>query len=654
MTFNEARKVLGLGPDDDPRPHLAEFRMVREKIARMVREAPNENLALRYQEGLLEFDRALAACREYLEALGLAAQIPAPDESGKEVPGEPPASDTEASEVARTGRGALQWIAWLLVCLTGAAGGGWLYLKQERESERQLAERMAFLERQAAVFIENRRWEDAGRVMGEIERLVPGSEKASLGRGRIEAGMREEESQFIAFWTGQATAELEAGRLDEADAAARRVLEKHPAETEAARLLQRIAQARGNLARQRELDTVRRLIQEQQWQPAIQSARRILAEDPSHSDARELLATATKALERQNSDLARAAELFRMAAERDHGQFDQQALDWLREASVLASGDAKIAALLEKMSSYTRTLRVPGDFATPAEALAAARPRDRIVLGPRSWKGPLVVNVAVDLEGAGPQASIVECPPGDGSPIAIGPEARGARISGITFRHETFLADGRERYAAAVVRGGGATFVDCHFLEASGHGLVVIDGGEVVASRCRFSGNGWNGAAAIGAGSRLEIRDSLAVENFGHGIESWGGASVTLVNNRCEGNSRNGIHADNLRAAAVIEGNQLAANREYGLVLTSAGTGKAANNTARANLLGGFVVRRAAAAVAFKGNEACDNLGPGLVTEKGLKASDYAFVRLEGNRPTQSMFNVAFPGTDAGTTQAED
>ena len=265
-----------------------------------------------------------------------------------------------------------------------------------------------------------------------------------------------------------------------------------------------------------------------------------------------------------------------------------------------------------------------------------------------------MVNVAVDLEGAGPQASIVECPPGDGSPIAIGPEARGARISGITFRHETFFADGRERYAAAVVRGGGATFVDCHFLEASGHGLVVIDGGEVVASRCRFSGNGWNGAAAIGAGSRLEIRDSLAVENFGHGIESWGGASVTLVNNRCEGNSRNGIHADNLRAAAVIEGNQLAANREYGLVLTSAGTGKAANNTARANLLGGFVVRRAAAAVAFKGNEARDNQGPGLVTEKGLNASDYAFVRLEGNRPTQSMFNVAFPGADAGTTQAED
>ena len=654
MTFNEARKVLGLGPNEDPRPHLAEFRIEREKIARMVREAPNENLALRYQEGLLEFDRALAACREYLEALGLSAQGAAPATREEAVVSDPKPADPETVAASRSGSGSLSWIAWLLVLLTGAAGGGWLYFKQEWESERQTAESIAFLERQATVLIESRRWEDARGVFAEIERLAPGLQMARDGLKAIDAGIKEEESQFIAYWTGQAAAELEAGRLDEADTAARRVLEKHPAETEAAQLLERIAQARGNLAIQRELDAARRLIQEEQWQPAIQTARRILAEDPSRSDARELLATATKALEKQSADLSRAAELFRMAAERDHGQFDQQALDWLREAVVLAPGDAKIAALLEKMSSYTRTLRVPGDFATPAEALAAARHRDRIVLGARAWKGPLAVNVAVDIEGAGQGETVVECPPGEGSPIAIGPAARGARISGITFRHETFLADGRERFAAAVVRGGGATFVDCRFLEAGGHGLVVIDGGELVASRCRFSGNGWNGAAAIGAGSRLEVRDSQAVENFGHGIESWDGASVTLVNNRCEGNSGNGIHADNLRAAAVIEGNQLTANREYGLVLTSAGSGKAVNNTARANLLGGFVVRRAAAAVAFEGNEARENQGPGLVTERGLNASDYSTVRLQGNRPAQSLLGVSFPDTDAGNAGADE
>ena len=71
MTLSDARKILGLGPDEDPRPHLEEFRMARERIAAMVREAPNQTLADRYQEGLVEFDQALAAVNEYLEALGL-------------------------------------------------------------------------------------------------------------------------------------------------------------------------------------------------------------------------------------------------------------------------------------------------------------------------------------------------------------------------------------------------------------------------------------------------------------------------------------------------------------------------------------------------------------------------------------------------------
>ncbi|RPJ34431.1 MAG: hypothetical protein EHM17_06590, partial [Verrucomicrobiaceae bacterium] len=70
MDSSEARKILGLGPDEDPRPHLAEFQAARERIAEMVRTAPNDQLAMRYQEGLVEFDQALAAIREHLEALG--------------------------------------------------------------------------------------------------------------------------------------------------------------------------------------------------------------------------------------------------------------------------------------------------------------------------------------------------------------------------------------------------------------------------------------------------------------------------------------------------------------------------------------------------------------------------------------------------------
>ena len=298
------------------------------------------------------------------------------------------------------------------------------------------------------------------------------------------------------------------------------------------------------------------------------------------------------------------------------------------------------------MASYIRTLKVPGDYATPAEALAAAHDRDRILLTEATWKGPLVVNAAVDLQGAGPDKTIIECAAADGSAITFGPDAKSARVTGITIRHETFVAVGSDRFSAALVRGGRATFTDCRFVDASGHGLAVIENGEGIANRCRFSGNGWNGATATGMGSKLEIRDSEAVGNFEHGIETWDGAAATLVNNRCEGNSRNGIHADNGTAAATIEGNQLVANREFGLVLDSAGAGKISGNTARANLLGGFVIRAAAAKMPVTGNGATLNLGPGLVLEKGLVASSYSNNKLTKNTPREILTDADLSGQD--------
>lgn len=633
MTREEASIILGIAPDEDPRPYLAQFKAARERIAEMVRNAPNDQIALRYQDELIEFDQALAAVREHLESLHA------------------PASGTPTAGASEGGSGpprkrSLAWLLWLMVLLAGAGGGGGIYYKKEQQKKRQLQQRIACLQRDGSLYVESRRWQEAAASFDEIERLAPGSSIALMGRRSIETGIDEEQKQFIGYWTGQASAELDAGRLEEAEAAARRVLEKYPEEKEPVLILERIAKARDGLALARSLAAARRLFDEKQWETAISSARRILASNPGNTEATTILKDATAALEKQKSDQARAVELYQKAAERDRGEFDQQALDWLREALALVPDKPEIKELFEKMASYTRTLRVPGDFATPAEALAAARVHDRIVLAEQTWKEPLVVNVAVDLQGAGPDATMVECPPAEGCAITIGPDAKGVRVSGITFRHASFLADGSERFAAALVRGGGATFVDCRFRDASGHGLAVIEKGEAVASRCRFSDNGWNGAAAIGAGSRLEVRDSESAGNFEHGIETWEGASATLVNNRCEGNTRNGIHADNQKSATVIEGNQLIANREFGLVLDSAGSGKVSGNTARGNLLGGFVIRAGAASLPASGNQAADNHGPGIVLEKGLAAENYRDNSSSGNTPAQVV-------SDADLSQRE-
>ena len=644
MNIADARKILGLGPAEDPRPYLAEFKGAREHIASMVRSAPNSTLADHYQKGLIEFDQALAAVQEHLEAIGVAAPPLPPKPHDPPVAAVAAETGTEEEEeaTAAPGRG-LSYFAWFLIFLTGAAGGGWIYLKNEQAIEERRLIRLAFLERQGAAFLENRRWQDAATAFSEIETLSPGSDLARRGRRSIEAGMSEEHTQFIGYWTGQAIAELESGRLEEATASARQILDRFPGEKEATEILAAIAAARSSQARAAALAAAREALDRKEWETAATKARELLAANPADADANSVLTDALDAIEKSRADREKAAALFKMAAARDQGQFDQQALDWLREAGSLAPDDAEIAALLEKFASYTRTLRVPGDFSTPAEALAAAQDGDRIVLGAAVWKGPLAINAGVEIQGAGSAETRVECPPENGSVITIGPDARGARVSGVTFRHESF-AVGTERYSVATVRGGTASFVDCRFLEASGHGLAVIEGGQASVSRSRFAENGWNGIAAIGPGSTLEVRDSECLGNFEHGIESWDGAAVILTNNRCEANSRNGIHADNGLASATMEGNQLVANREFGLVLASAGSGRISGNTARANLLGGLVIRTAAASLPVVSNQAVANQGPGLVLERGLPADSYST-----NSVTRNSGGQILAATDLST-----
>jgi len=528
----------------------------------------------------------------------------------------------------------------MLVFLLAILGGGYLLYQYEQDQVVRRKARITVLEREGSEFVEHRRWQDASQCFSELEELSPGSEVARLGHRSVEAGMAEEQTQFVGYLTGQAIAELEAGRLEEAQAAIQCVLEKYPGEKEATAILARITSARASRIRDKAIADARQQRDDKQWNEAIATARKVLSTTPDDADAQAIVADATAGLAKQAADLAKAKDLLERAVARDQGKFDAQALNWLREAVALAPGDAVIAARLEKMASYTRTLRVPGDFATPAEALAGAHDRDRIVLAEQSWKGQLVVNAAVELEGAGPGKTIVMCPATEGCPILIGPAAKGARISGIAFRHEAFHALGTDRFSAALVNGGTATFVDCRFSDASGHGLVVIENGSAVASHCRFSDNGWNGASVSGPGSTLDVSDSESINNFGHGIESWDGAAITLSNNRCEGNCRNGIHADNATTTTTITGNQLVANREFGLVLDSAGSGKIADNTARANLLGGIVIRKAAAALSVTHNTATLNQGPGLVLEKGLSQAPYATNTSTKNTAQQILTNA--------------
>ena len=395
--------------------------------------------------------------------------------------------------------------------------------------------------------------------------------------------MTEEQNQFIGYWTGQAIAELDAGRLDEAEAAVRRVLEKFPAEKEAAVILEQIADGpRQPIPGQPPSPPPASCSTSDNGNEAITAARRILATIPDDADARPSSLTPPPLSKNKPPNKRKAEEPFGTSRRPRSRPVRPAGARLVARGRRARSGQTGDRARLEKMASYTRTLRVPGDFATPAEALAAARDRDRIVLTEQTWKGPLVINAAVDLQGAGSAKTIVECPAAEGCAITIGPDAKGARITGIAFRHESFLAVGTDRFSAALVRGGGATFVGlplqrCQRPRPGGHRERRGDRQPLPFRGQRLERRRRHRQGLPCSKSGIPNRS----DNFEHGIESWNGAAVTLVNNRCEGNSRNGIHADNGTAAATIEGNQLIANREFGLVLDSAGSGKISGNTAR-------------------------------------------------------------------------
>jgi parallel beta-helix repeat protein len=657
MTLTEARKVLGLGPDEDPRPQLAEFRAMRERIAEIIRAAPNDELARRYQDGLVEFDRALAAVREYLEALGLiprladvkveeAPPVDCGDSdfkaenplSGQVVPRAVSVAERDFSEEENpepsTAR-VLRFALWFLIVLSVLGFGGWAYLEMEEEERISRNARIAFLERQGANFIENRRWPEAAEAFDEIKDIDPESNLILLGRRSIEAGMAEEQNQFIGYWKGEAIAAFEAGRWDDSEKAAKQVLDKYPEENETKALIARIAEAKREEERVAAYAAIRAMIAKREFDAAISAARTLADKD---GDAAPLLREAQAAKEKAAADRLAARDLMAQAAAMDTGEFDPMALELMREALSLAPDDAEVAARYEKMAAYTRTIRIPGDFKTIQEALASARDRDRLVIAEGIWEGPLLIPAALELEGI-PGKTIIQCAADAGSVITFAPGVKGARVGGLTLRHLSFDA-GAERFSLALVRGAEVDFSDCRFEQGSGHGIVITGGGHGRVLRCRFTENGWNGIAVMGPDSLLVAEGNTLDGNFQNGIEAWDSASVILSKNKCTGNSRNGIHLDCGSASTTITGNTLTGNREFGMVLSAAGGGEATGNTMGKNFLGGMVVKAEAAKTTVRHNTISDNEGPGLALGKGLSGDPYTANQVTGNKGGEILKDV--------------
>jgi parallel beta-helix repeat protein len=219
--------------------------------------------------------------------------------------------------------------------------------------------------------------------------------------------------------------------------------------------------------------------------------------------------------------------------------------------------------------------------------------------------------------------------------VVFAPEASGTRVTGLGFRHISF-AGGNERFSAAVVRGGQVIFENCHFRDASGHGLAVIEGGAGAVTGCRFEGNGWDGAAAYGVESRLEAIECQASDNFEHGFDVWSGGTMLARGCTARGNGRNG-YCVSTPGHVLLDKNKAEANREFGIVVAASQGGTISGNSLARNELGGMALHRDARGLEIRGNTAARNEGPGLVLDEGFAAAVLDRNEVRGNRGAKQV-----------------
>jgi hypothetical protein len=583
MTLDEARRILDLDPDADPALHQEELLERREKLVRLMNSAPDTVHADRFRRELAEHDEAVAFLKHYR----------APGSTGRRV------------------------LTGLLVVALVAGGGGYALQKIKQENLRKTRAEAEQLSMEAERLVDAKEWHLAREKYRRIVQLQPDSSTAAYGLSQVEATIEREKQAFLAEWNHEATTAFAAKRWDQAEAAAKTVLAKYPEDVAARQMQQRVVDARKAERIEHALAEGRGKLKARDWDGAVSSAEAALALEADHIEAKTLRDEAIAAKQKAAADRLKARELFAKAQAADKGQYDKQLAAWAKEAKALAPDDAEIKALFDKVSAYVRIVRVPGDFATPAEALADLDDGNILELGTGAWLGPLIINKRIELRLLGTSTPVFVCPAGENAAISFGPGASGSKVSGLTFLHTNAGTDtSSERFSAALVRGSEVSFQNCLFSQAAGHGLMVIEGGKVFATNCKFTGNGWDGASASGEGSSLEIHASEASGNGEHGFDVWNGAAGNFTGNRCVNNGRNGILLDCGAATAIATGNQLQGNREFGLIIQSAAQGRVVDNTFDANQFGGLVVRMAGSKVEIAKNRF--NGAPAIAVEKGV------------------------------------
>jgi len=597
MKNTEARKILGLDPDDDPRAFLPAFEETRDYKQELVNNAPSEEIKFRYQQELLEYEAAVKVV------------------AGKQKI-----------------RPHTDFMVVLLLLASFSAVGWWGYqwYQQQWNAHAQTEVKIAELQSEGRIAVIGRKWPEAEIVYLEIEKLDPGSTVAATGFEAIKRGKLEEQSQQLFYTLGESQAALEAGRWDEAERLARLVIDQSPDNETAKRKIEIIHQGRRKQDISLKMMAITDALDQGSIPEAQQAHTTLRMTDPKNPNISifaNRIETQLQAIKKRHD---RAEVLHQEALKLDTGEFSPKAMTMLNDARRLHPESIQVLALYKKMSNYTRSINVPVDYPTISKAIEAALPRDLIRVAPGTYKESLTITKPIRLEGSADGKTKFELPAKASGFITITSEAAGANISGFDFKHIGF-DHGIDRYSGITIEADKVTISSCNIEHSAGHGIAIIDGAKAKIIGCKITLCGWDGISVYGKSSKAEVTDTLCQSNLQQGIGFWLGGSGSVTNSRCLKNGLCGIVAMSKGTKVVITSNTCSSNREAGILVSDAVSAELTSNLCEKNLLSGIVARSDGTAVTMVNNVTKGNHEAGILTHRGVKITKFENNKTSGN-----------------------
>jgi len=610
----EARKILNLKPKENPKGRMGDFERVLLRKQGFVDSSPSPETKKRYQKELDDYRAAYDWAAERLKT-------------------------------QKKGGGG-GWIVLFLLVGVLVGAGSWKYDQVQKdlaqqESERQEkiraenAKQITILKAEGFLAVSKRKWGEAQRAFEKIQAIDSDSAVAKAGFDAIEKGKLDEKNQKIFYLLGKSQSALEAGQWAEATRLAQSVLRENPGHEEALKRLEQIAAQRYA----KELDLkVRRVSKALEQGKLVEAQSALMALKqfaPDHAQMAELTVRLNAAMAELQARQRKALTLLEKVKTLDKGEFSAEAMTLLDEAKRLDPENPDVEALYEKMSQYTRTLEVPAKFKTIAEALLVARPKDRIRVASGVYKESITLDKNVRLEGAGDGKTIIEFSAKEGPVMTILATASGAHVSGIVLKHTSFKYD-EDRFSALIVQGArGVSLVSCSVVQASGHGIAVIDGAQVSITGCEVSGAGWDGISVYGEASTADIKNTISQNNFQQGVGFWKGGSGSVQGSRMLANGLCGVLAMSPGTHVNIQTSLCARNRGAGVLVSDQVQAEILANRCDANLLSGIVARGEGTSVIVKNCIVTGNQEVGILIHREVKLGEFLNNKASKNKRRQ-------------------